>query len=57
ILLLVGPEGDLTEEEKGAISRAGVQFCKLTPTVLRAMQATAVGMGVVRSVIQYDSSR
>ncbi|MDZ4124526.1 MAG: RsmE family RNA methyltransferase [Hydrogenophaga sp.] len=51
ILLFVGPEGDLTEEEKGALIKAGVRFCKLTPTVLRAMQATAVGMGVVRSVI------
>lgn len=51
VFLLVGPEGDLTGEEKEALTKAGACFCKLTPTVLRALQATAVGMGAVRSVL------
>lgn len=51
IFLLVGPEGDLTEAEKQGLAKTGIRFCKLTPTVLRALQATAVGMGMVRSVV------
>lgn len=51
IYLLVGPEGDLTAQEKSMVTQRGLNLCTLTPTVLRAMQAVAVGMGVVRSVL------
>ncbi len=56
IFLLVGPEGDLTEAEKGGLAKTGIRFCKLTPTVLRALQATAVGIGVVRSVVSPEKA-
>jgi 16S rRNA (uracil1498-N3)-methyltransferase len=51
ILLLWGPEGDLTSIEKELVLAAGFKFSKLTPTVLRASQAVALGLGLIRSVI------
>ncbi len=51
LFLLVGPEGDLTAQEKALLANAKVLSCRLTPTVLRSVQAVAVGMGVVRSVV------
>lgn len=51
IMLLVGPEGDLTEEEKAALSTGGAHFCHLTQTILRAQQAITVGLGAIRSLI------
>lgn len=45
-----GPEGDLTHEEKLLVLEAGFRFCALTPTVLRAQQAVALGLGIVRSL-------
>ena len=48
IFLLWGPEGDLTSTEKQQVLTAGFQFSKLTPTVLRASQAVAVGLGLIR---------
>jgi len=53
INLMIGPEGDLTEEEKGIIRDNKFIYCKLTPTILRACQATAVGLGLFRSLL-YD---
>lgn len=47
--LLVGPEGDLTSAEKKMLLQSGAQFCRLTPTVLRACQATVVLAGIFRS--------
>lgn len=47
--LLIGPEGDLTTEEKTTVQQAGALFCALTPTVLRSFQALTVGLGVMRS--------
>lgn len=49
---LIGPEGDLTEAEKLQLKSQGAIFCALTPTVLRARQAVAVGIGAIRSAIQ-----
>lgn len=49
--MLVGPEGDLTEAEKFYLQRQGVLFAKLTPTILRAQQAVAIGLGFLRSMI------
>jgi len=51
IVLIVGPEGDLTEEEKAALSTGETYFCQLTPTILRAQQAITVGLGSIRSLI------
>ena len=45
----VGPEGDLTQEEKDYLKQQGFVFCRLTPTVLRARQAVALGLGILRS--------
>jgi 16S rRNA (uracil1498-N3)-methyltransferase len=51
IFLMVGPEGDLTLEEKDALRGKNVQFCRLTPTILRALQAVALSMGIFRSLL------
>lgn len=48
LMLMVGPEGDFTPEEKMLIQDAGFQACKLTPTVLRAVHAVCVGVGAFR---------
>jgi RsmE family RNA methyltransferase len=50
ITACVGPEGDLTVDEKNYLKEHGFIFCKLTSTVLRAQQAVAVGLGILRSL-------
>jgi len=50
LILMVGPEGDLTKNEKIYLQENGFIFCKLTPTVLRAFQAVTVGLGAFRSL-------
>jgi len=52
IVLLIGPEGDFTDEERSYMTDNNVQLCALTPTVLRAQQALVVALGVLRSVAQ-----
>lgn len=51
IIMIIGPEADLSENEKDLLRKKTVIFCKLTPTVLRARQAFAVGLGMMRSMI------
>jgi RsmE family RNA methyltransferase len=51
LILMTGPEGDLTTEEKEAVKNHGAQFCALTPTVLTSAQAIALGAGVMRSIL------
>lgn len=51
IIALVGPEGDLTAEEKKLVQQYDFEFCKLTPTILRARTAVTLGMGLLRSCI------
>jgi len=51
-ILFVGPEGDLTDREKEYIKKDGFVFCALTPTILRACEAIALGAGVVRSIVR-----
>lgn len=51
VVLLIGPEGDLTVEEKKMAQQSGFIFCALTPTVIRAAQAAALGAGFVRSLL------
>ena len=51
VLLLIGPEGDLTAQEKKVVEEKGFIFCALTPTIIRAVQAAAFGAGFVRSIV------
>lgn len=50
--LLVGPEGDLTSLEKKLLQKREIMFCALTPTILRAAQAIAVGLGSFASIFR-----
>lgn len=52
IVLLVGPEGDLTADEKCSLNYSGFVFCRLTGTILRAQQAVAVSLGALRSMVR-----
>lgn len=52
IIACTGPEGGLIEAEKDLLLKAGFVSCALTPTILRASQAVAVGLGVLRSYIR-----
>lgn len=51
IVLLIGPEGDLVLEEKKMVQVNNFIFCALTPTIMRAVQAAALGAGFVRSIL------
>ncbi len=51
VVLLIGPEGDLSNEEKKMIKEKNFIFCALTPTVLRSTQAAALSAGLVRSLL------
>lgn len=51
IILIVGPEGDLTEQEKKVLIHNNVSFMALTPTILRAEQAAALGLGLMRTLL------
>ena len=50
ITLLVGPEGDLTPEEKIILKNNHFIFVHLTPTILRAQQALTVVLGLIISL-------
>ncbi len=52
IVLAIGPEGDLSNQEKELLKQAGFNFSALTPTILRACQAAAVSAGIIRSYIR-----
>lgn len=47
--IIVGPEGDLTDDEKLYLQQQQVSFVCLTPTILRVQQAVALAIGVLRS--------
>ena len=49
IVLIVGPEGGLTESEAAALTDAGAVLARLGPTVLRGSTAGAVATAVVLS--------
>ena len=51
VVLLIGPEGDLTSEEKKMVLANNFIFCALTPTIMRAVQAAALAAGFVRSLL------
>jgi len=50
IIIMSGPEADLTREEKKGLQDCSVIFCALTPTILRAYQAITLSAGVFRSI-------
>lgn len=50
IVAMVGPEGDVTDEEKNQLKEKGFVFCSLTPTILRAYQAFTLGVGALRTL-------
>ncbi len=50
-VVFIGPEGDLTEHEKFQLQKMPFLFVHLTPTILRAQQAVAVGVGALRSLL------
>ncbi len=48
ISLLVGPEGGLTDQELSLVQKSEFVSCALTPTILTAIQAVALGAGLFR---------
>jgi 16S rRNA (uracil1498-N3)-methyltransferase len=48
ICLLVGPEGGLTQQELLFVQKSEFVLCALTPTILTAVQAVALGAGLIR---------
>ncbi|MFI9006474.1 16S rRNA (uracil(1498)-N(3))-methyltransferase [Actinosynnema sp. NPDC053489] len=47
VLLVVGPEGGITDEELSTLTGAGARAVRLGPTVLRASTAAAVALGAL----------
>jgi 16S rRNA (uracil1498-N3)-methyltransferase len=47
LLLVVGPEGGITDEELAALTSAGAASVRLGPTVLRTSTAAAVALGAL----------
>lgn len=52
LILMIGPEGDLTPDEKQHIYQEDFKPCALTPTVLRSVSAVTVGLGIMRSILR-----
>ncbi len=51
LFVLVGPEGDLTMQEKKLVYFHGAQGVRLTPTILRAQQAAVVLSALVTACV------
>ena len=47
IVLVIGPEGGVSDEEIAALRQAGAEPVRLGPTVLRTSTAAAVGLGAI----------
>lgn len=52
IYLFFGPEGDYSFDELSLFKKIDIETYKLTPTVLRSVDAVSVGLGLVRSVAE-----
>jgi 16S rRNA (uracil1498-N3)-methyltransferase len=52
LLVVVGPEGGITDDELAALSCAGSVPVRLGPTVLRASTAAAVALGAIGVLTQ-----
>ena len=52
LAMLVGPEGDLTVQEKALLAEHQFVVSELTPTVLRAVSAYTLGLGMLRSCLK-----
>jgi len=50
ITLVIGPEGDITTQEKDILNHAKFNPVHLTPTILRSVQAVNVAVGIIRSL-------
>lgn len=51
IICLIGPEGDLSPEEKIELQKYNFVSCALTPTILRAEDALTLATGIIRSFL------
>jgi 16S rRNA (uracil1498-N3)-methyltransferase len=47
LMLVVGPEGGISDDEVAALSAAGATVVRLGPTVLRTSTAAAVALGAL----------
>jgi 16S rRNA (uracil1498-N3)-methyltransferase len=57
LLLVIGPEGGISDGELGALTRAGAVAVRLGPTVLRTSTAAAVALGALGVLThRWDSS-
>lgn len=52
MVFMIGPEGDLTTQEKKLLREQGFIFCALTQTILRAEQAVCLAGGILRMILQ-----
>ena len=52
LVLMIGPEGDLTPAEKDLLKRSQFLFCSLTPTIVRSVQAAGLFAGIWRSLLR-----
>jgi 16S rRNA (uracil1498-N3)-methyltransferase len=52
ICCFVGPEGDLTQQEKELLKKHQFQFCALTQTILKAVDAVTVVACLLRSLLE-----
>lgn len=50
VIMLVGPEGGLTDQEYSLVSHAGFVSYRLTPTILKAEHAITILSGILRSI-------
>jgi len=48
VTIIIGPEGDLADEEKKLLENSNVKLYRLTPTILRSVQAVSVALGYLR---------